>query len=49
MNKDEKYNRSEKGKARYHRYRVNNWLRLEETRLAWNRKRRERSLNELHT
>lgn len=49
MNKDEKYNRSEKGKERYHRYRIKHWMRLEETRLAWNRLRRERSLNELHS
>jgi hypothetical protein len=49
MNKDEKYNRSEKGKARCARYRIKHWMRLEDTRLAWNRQRRERSLNELHS
>lgn len=47
MTKDEKYNRSEKGRARYARYRIKHWMRLEETRLAWNRLRRERSLDEL--
>ncbi len=46
MNKDEKYNRSEKGKARYARYRSKHWTRVEQARLRWNAIRRQRSLHE---
>jgi len=46
MDKHQRYNRSEKGKARYARYRRNRWLRVETARLAWNRTRRERRLGD---
>ena len=50
MTKDEKYNRSEKGKARYARYRSIHWKRVEAARLRWNAARRQRSLHErIHT
>ena len=44
---DSRYNRSEKGKARYARYRKRHWQRVETARLRWNQMRRERRLNGL--
>jgi hypothetical protein len=48
MDRYKKYNRSEKGKLRYNRYRQRHWMRVEEARLAWNQLRRQRRLSELH-
>lgn len=42
------YNRSEKGSARYARYRSRHWDRVEAARLAWHATRQQRRLDELH-
>lgn len=41
MNKDEKYNRSPKGLARYAAYRRRHWMRIESYELERNRRRRK--------